>query len=259
MKRLHRRRRPVGYALVACLVAGFTYATYVALTGFGGRLTEVVIEIAPTRDGHFFIEQADLERRLAEGPYDIGIGHAVRDIPVQALERYLSDDPFVANAEVYLRFDGRLHVAVEQHEPILRVHDRRGADYYLSPAGEVLPLSKHAVARVPVLTGDVRPFARAARDTVPIEAFGLARLIAADELLAPLIEQIDLRRGAYTLVPKVGTGEFLLGDLRDLEGKLERLRGFILGVYPEKGWEHYGRIDLRYDKLAFGSRIGPSA
>ncbi len=254
MKTLNRSSRPVSYLTAACLVAGLAFATYVLFTRFGGRLTEVIIEIEPTRDGLFLIQQLDIERRLDESPYKAILGHSVKHVALDELENYLSEDPFVASAEVYVRFDGRMYVTIEQHEPILRVHDRSGADYYVSPVGDVLPLSKHAVARVPVLTGDVRPFNKAVRDTTAIDAYVLAQRLAADELFGPLIEQIELRHGEYTLVPKVGNGVYLIGDLDDLDAKLDRLKTFILGVYPETGWEYYSRVDVRYDKLAFGQR-----
>ncbi len=254
MKNTTRSPRPGRYIIVSLLVVAFALASYSAVAGFGGRLTQVRIEIAPTAEGLFLIQDKDIERRLDDGPFGVLTGQSVKAVDVEALEAYLSADPFVRQAQVYVRFDGTLHINVEQHEPILRVHDRRGSDYYVSPEGAVLPLSKHAVARVPVLTGDVTPLQKALRDTLPIEAYALAKAIADDELFGALIEQIEVRKGEYTLVPKLGTTEFLLGRPTDIDDKLRRLRAFINGVYPESGWDHYERVDLRYDGLAFAKQ-----
>lgn len=250
-----RSARPGRATLVATLAAVFALAAYTFSGTRAARLTRLAIEIAPTTEGLFLIRTKDLERRLDDGPYGALTGTPIGELDVRAVEAYLEADPFVAAAEVYLGHDGTAHVTVRQHDPILRVHDRGGADYYLAPDGTVLPLSKHAVARVPVLTGAVPGFEAAARDSTPIPAHALAVAVAADPLLRALTEQIDVSpAGEYTLVPKLGTGRFVLGDLRGLDDKLRRLRAFVDGVYPEKGWDYYRRVDLRYDGLAFGTK-----
>ena len=43
-------------------------------------------------------------------------------------------------------------------------------------------------------------------------------------------------------------------DATVFDDKLRRLRAFVDGVYPEKGWDYYRRVDLRYDGLAFGTK-----
>lgn len=252
-----RSARPRRATLVSCAAVALAIVAYAVSGASAARFKGVAIEIAPTAEGLFLIQTKDLERRLDEGPFGPLLGADIDEVDIAALEAYLYDDPFVATAEVYVRYDGSVHVAVAQHEPLLRVHHRGGPDYYVSPDGTVLPLSKHAVARVPVLTGEVPSFEEAARDSLPIEAHALAVAVAADPLLAPLVEQIDVGGGEYTLVPKLGTGRYVLGALDDLDAKLHDLRAFVLGVYPEKGWDYYGRVDLRFDDLVFGTQ--PSA
>lgn len=252
-----RSARPRRATLVSLAAVALAIVAYALAGSSTARLQRVAIEVAPTGDGLFLIQTKDLERRLDEGPFGPLTGADVDVVDVEALEDYLAEDPFVASAEVYVRYDGTVHVAIAQYEPILRVHDRGGPDYYVSPDGTVLPLSKHAVARVPVLTGEVRPFKDAARDSLPIPAHALALALAGDELLGPLVEQVDLRGGEYTLIPKLGSGRYVLGPLDDLEGKLHDLRAFVLGVYPDKGWDYYGRVDLRFEDLVFGTQ--PSA
>lgn len=247
MKHQLRSAGPWRYFAVALLFGAFTLAAYAALTRRASRVTDVVVAIQPTSDGHFLIQGQDVAKRLDAGPGGALIGRPVTELAYASLESLLLLDPFVAAADLYTGFDGKLHVEIEQTEPVLRVHLRRGQDYYLGPGGEVLPLSKHDVARVPVLTGRVPTFEEAAADTLAIEAYILAEAIGRDELLGPLIEQIELTGDGYVLVPKLGSATVLLGDLSDLSGKLERLGAFYRGVAPATGWDAYQRIDLRYD------------
>ena len=261
MRNLHQSARGLWRPLlVGVLFAAFTLAVYAALSRRASRITELVVEIQPTPTGLFFIQRQDVERRLDAGPQGVLIGENIEAVRLEPLERFLRRDPFVAEADLYTGYDGRLHVTIRQREPLLRVHHRRGPDYYLGPGGEVLPLSKHDVARVPVLTGDVPPFADAAADSLAIDAFALARRLGDDALLGALVEQIEVKDGVYTLVPKLGSAVVTLGTLEDLDDKLARLHTFLRGAVPEVGWDAYHSIDLTYDKqVVCRKKTTPSA
>ena len=107
-----RSARPRTATLVSVLVVATAILAY-ALTGSATeRLAEVVIEIAPTKQGLFLIQTKDAERRLDDGPFGPLTGKAIEKVDVQALEAYLEADPFVARAEVYARYDGTVYVSV---------------------------------------------------------------------------------------------------------------------------------------------------
>lgn len=235
-------------AVVGVLVAAFTFAAYAGFTRLGNRVVDVVVDIQPTPTGSFLIEGSDIQKRLDAGPQGALIGQSIDKLELSALETFLREDPFVTDADIYTGFDGKINVSVIQCQPILRVHHRTGNDYYLGPKGEVLPLSKHDFARVPVLTGDVPSFKEAIADSLALEVFVLAKAIHEDALFAALIEQIDYRRGEYILVPKFGAADITIGSLEDLDHKLYKLKAYMHGVLPEKGWEAYENIDLRYKK-----------
>lgn len=251
-----RPARPWRYLVVAALASAFGIVAFSALTAGGEYVTEVVVEIRPTPGGLFLIEASDVRERLDAGPQGVLAGLPVGAVAFERLEGFLREDPFVSAAELYTGYDGVLRVVIEQKQPVMRVHDRRGADYYVGPAGEVLPLSKHDVARVPVMTGDVTPFPEAAADSFALDAYALAEALAADPLLGALVEQVDREGEEYTLVPKVGTALYRVGDLDGLDEKLARLRAFLLGALPEVGWDYYETLDLRYGGQVVAKRRG---
>lgn len=259
MKTTLRLAGPWRQFVLVALVAAFTLAAYAALTRHGGRVIDVVVEIQPTPDGLTFIQGVDVQRRLDSGSDGALIGQVTKDLDLEQLELFLEEDPFVSQADLYVSFDGSLHVSIVQNEPLLRVHHRTGSDYYLGPKGEILPLSKHSVARVPVLTGDVRPFKLAVRDSVAMEVYRLAVALSKDELYHPLIEQIEVRNGSYTLVPKFGTASVTLGSLDHLEEKLARFKTYLKVGAPEVGWEVYENIDLSYAKQVICRKRKPNA
>lgn len=233
--------------LMALGFGAFTLAAFAALTRQSSRVTDVVVEIQPTSEGLFLIQGSDVTQRLDGGPQGALIGQAINQLAFAPLEQVLEQDPYVQNADLYTGFDGKLHVTITQTEPILRVYHRGGQDYYIGPTGEVLPLSKRDVARVPVLTGTVPSFKEAVADSFAIAAYPLAKALHQDELLSALIEQIVVRKGEYTLTPKLGTASIRLGELTNLDNKLDRLHTFLHGVTPELGWDAYRSVDLRYD------------
>lgn len=238
------------------LVAAFTFAAYAGFTRLGNRVVEVVVDVQPTPTGSFLIETSDVLKRLDAGPQGALIGQSIDKLELAALEEFLRKDPYIENADLYTAFDGKINVFVTQCQPILRVHHRTGDDYYIGPNGEVLPLSKRDFARVPLLTGDVPSFEEAIGDSLGIDAFLVAKAIHEDELLSALIEQIDYRRGEYYLVPKLGAADITLGSLEDLDYKLHKFKAYIKGVLPEKGWDAYENIDLRYSNQVIGTVNG---
>ena len=240
-------------AFVGLLVAAFTFAAYAGFTRMGNRIVEVVVEIQPTPNGQFLIEGSDIQKRLDAGPDGVLVGQSIDKLELSSLEDFLREDPFVADADIYTGFDGKLNVSVIQCQPILRIHHRTGNDYYLGPNGEVLPLSKHDNVRVPVLTGDVPSFKEAIADSLRLEVFVLAKALHQDELFRVLIEQVDFRRGEYVLIPKLGSAEITLGNLEDLENKLRKFKAYIQGVLPEKGWDAYKDVDLRFEDQVIGT------
>ena len=246
--------------IAALLFGAFGLAVFAALTRQGARVTDVIIEIEPTAEGQFLIQSKDVVARLSAGPHGSLVGLPIAELRLELLERFVEQDPFVRDANVYTTYAGQLQVEIEQAEPILRVHRRRSADYYIGATGAVLPLSKNDVVRVPVLTGDVPSFETAIADTVASEAYELAAALRASDLYGGLIEQIELDETGYTLVPKVGSTVYRLGQLSDLQRKLRDLEDFLRSVTPEVGWEHYREVDLRYDGQVVARRArGKSA
>jgi len=57
-------------------------------------------------------------------------------LEVERMERVLEADPFVKNADVYIDQNNQLHINIEQREPLVRVLDNNGNNYYLDAAGK---------------------------------------------------------------------------------------------------------------------------
>lgn len=215
------------------------------------QVEEVRIEIAPLKDSTWMIRKGDILLTIERS-----FGYALESLPiisveVERLERVLENDPFILNADVYVDAGNRVNIEIEQREPILRIIDNNQLNYYLDGAGKKMPLSNHFAARVLVATGNIPPFVPdfLKRDKhVLKDLYHMTRIIQQDEFMNALVEQIYVsNRGEYSIVPKIGKHNIILGSFNHLEEKIERLKIFYQEAMPYEGWRKYKTVDLRYE------------
>ena len=109
------------------------------------------------------------------------------NLELERMERVLEGDPFVKNADVYIDQNNQLHINIEQREPVVRVLDNNGNNYYLDAAGKKMPPSKNFAARVIVATGNVSPYTvefREKRKNNLKDLFNIIETLLGDEFLS---------------------------------------------------------------------------
>ncbi len=218
----------------------------------GRNANDVLIEIQQLPDGNTLVNREDILLTIERS-----FGHRLAGVPIGALdmnrvERVLEEDPFILNADAYIDAQSRIHIDLSQREPILRVIDKNGLNYYLDHFGKKMPLSPHFTARVLVATGDIPPFVpnfqKRKRHHVLKDLFALTNKILEDEFMRPLTEQIYLsNEKGYTLIPKLGHQKIILGDYESIDNKFERLKIFYQEGIPYEGWQKYSTINLTFD------------
>jgi len=214
-------------------------------------IQKVAVNISPLQDGTQLISPKEVLLRIERK-----FGHQLKRMPlgkinVDAIERELEADPFIQAAEVYIDANEIAHLKLQQQEPIFRVLARNGENYFVGEAGKKIPLSAQSTPRVMVVTGKVPSYNKRTFDKKKggfYNLYNLANKFNQDEFFRPLIEQIHLEDGGYTIVPKLGKQKIFLGDLEHLDDKLERLKIFYHEGLPVMGWNKYKTINVTYDK-----------
>lgn len=211
---------------------------------------DIAITITPLKSGNSLINEGDIHETLKKS-----FGYELTSIPIGAVnvervERVLEADPFVLDAETYINANNRINIGVKQREPLLRIIDNNGLDYYLDEGGFKLPLSKHYTARVIVATGNIPPhipnFLEKEKHVLK-GIYDLTNLILNDLFYQSLIEQIYVsNKGEFTLIPKVGRQKILFGKIDNASDKLWRLKKFYEEAMPHENWHAYKAFDLRY-------------
>lgn len=210
----------------------------------------LAIDVQPLPDGHDLIKAEDIMVKV-ERSFGFPLeGTPLNNIDIERLERVLEADPFILEADAYVDAGSVIHIRVEQREPVLRIIDNNGLNYYLDRDGVQMPLSEHFTARVLVATGSIPPYVPnfLERDRHLLQdVFLLSEQIRMDPFLHSLIEQIYVsNRGEMTVIPKVGDQKILLGRNFNMREKLENLKIFYEQALPYEGWQRYDTYDLRY-------------
>ena len=197
----------------------------------------------------------------------------VRSVDTRAIERDIRSRGFVREARVYTEATGRLVVELSQRRPVARINTANGYNCYLTDDGYVLPLQRHFVVYVPIITGNFEPpFARDYVGSVgelPAETkkklaknylffsklISFVKFLGEDSFWNAQIEQINVvpaLQGSVSqdynveLTPRAGDHTILLGELDEYHDKLGKLLGFYRNGLEYEGWHTYRYIDLRF-------------
>lgn len=221
-------------------------------------VSSVFINIQPLKNGNTMLDSTDVLTAIERS-----FGYKLESqktgiVNIERVERVLEKEPFVRDAEVYMDTKNRVHISLRQREPVLRVIDRDGNNFYLDQEAQKMPLSKHYTARVLVATGDITPhqpdYLVTSKGHILKDLYYLTQYIAADEFWYSMIEQIYVEGGEMILIPKVGKQKIQFGKFEKVESKFRRLRKFYEEGMSRVGWDKYRTIDVRFDGQVVGRR-----
>jgi len=214
------------------------------------RAADVEIVITSLSSGDFLIKSEDVLSII-----ELAFGHQIVGVPLGELdmdriERVLEGASFVLEADAYIDAEHLVHLDIAQREPIVRVIDRDGQQYYLDITGSKMQLSNHFTARVLVATGDIPPydpdFPEAENNNLR-EVYELTKTVLEDELLSPLISQIHIgRNNELQMIPTLGNQRIILGNTKHLDDKINRLKVFYNEALSRMGWNKYKTINLKF-------------
>ncbi len=234
------------------LGAGFMLVVAMAAARFKGhsRTTELVVEIqALGEKGGFLIMERDVKRVIQNSFVEEIDGMDLNQVRLDRMERVLEEDPFVKNAEVWIDADNKVHIKIKQRQPILRIIDNNGMNYYLDAEGIKIPTSKYATARVPVATGYLPAYYKEFQGSNnPLhDVLLLAKFLKKNKVIDALVSQISVHKsGDLVLSPEFGKTSIILGTTDQMVKKFEKLLIFYKEGMPREGWRKYQTINLKF-------------
>lgn len=197
-----------------------------------------------------FIEREEIDEILKVNQ-GILIGKVMDQINLNEIERNIKANPYIASAKVFGDMNGIIHIEIEQREPVLRIINSGGQDFYVDREGLKMPVSTNFTADVLVANGNIGEFFNGRLDTLRSslaeDLYETALFISADTLWDAQIEQLYVAENKdIELVPRVGNQRIILGDADSLHVKMRNLREFYKQAMPTVGWDAYKTINIKY-------------
>ncbi len=149
----------------------------------------------------------------------------------------------IKDVEVYKTPESKLRINIWQRHPVLRIIKDSGFDCYIDSEGKSMPIPSLDPAYVPVATGVIS-------DTFATNTlFKFAKFLQKDKFWNAQIEQFHVKyNGDVNLVPRVGGHIIEMGKLTNYKEKLDKLEKVYAEAFPEKGWDIYSTINLKFDQ-----------
>lgn len=184
-----------------------------------------------------------------------------KDIDQKKIESFLMHNPYIEQAQVYQTLKGVLNIEIKQREPIVRIYTLRNKEYYIDKLGKVILIDDNQLTDVVVASGNVdvnNSNLDKNLDTIDIEnkkgfdktlsnIYYIAQKLASDSILNYQIDQIYVpAKGNYELIPKIGNYIIRIGENKDLEEELIKLRYLYKEAFSRNGWDNYSFVDLRF-------------
>lgn len=151
----------------------------------------------------------------------------------------------IESAEVCRLNNGKLRIRVIPIRPVARIWSSGRASYYVNRAGKRVKASSRYHIDVPQIMAN---FSQASLDSKPeLRLLPLLDYLQAHPDLGALMSMIDARDTANVyLTPAIRGHVVNLGNLDNVATKLDNLELFYRKVMPEKGWEHYDTLSLKW-------------
>lgn len=210
----------------------------------------VIVKVENTL-GNYFIEEKDIIKLATRNGARALVGMTVSGVAMKEIENEVKAHRFVKDAQVYKDLKGNLVVNVEQQKPIARIVRNAAPGAYISEDGRILPTSPKYSARTMILRGSYLD--RLMKEGLTEQNKGLQllemlRYIDGDKYWRAQVAEIEFdEKGSMTIYPQIGKQEFIFGGPEDYEEKLEKINIFYEKIRPLKGWNHYSRVNVKYN------------
>ena len=141
-------------------------------------------------------------------------------------------------------------VKINQRRPLARVVTSKGEGFYVGTDGIILPVSKKYTSRVVLISGK---FNYQEGDNLWNHDYGsklmdMLQFINGNDLWRVQVAQLDIdEEGDINIYPQITKQIVEFGQPENLEIKFNKLETFYKNILPRKGWNHYSRVNLKYD------------
>lgn len=236
-----------GIAWIVCLSGLGLFMSFIDVKKHAVICTDIRILI-PGADNFIEREEVDAILKQSQG---ILVGKNLEGINLHNIEDKMKANPYIAFSKVYSDMDGVISISIKQRQPVMRIINTNGQDYYVDSNGLKMPVSPNFTANVLVANGNIMEHFSGKVDTLitrlAADLYKTALYIKQDTLWDAQIEQLFVNdRKDIELIPRVGNQRIILGNADSLETKMRNLLVFYKKAMPKVGWDTYKTINIKY-------------
>lgn len=200
------------------------------------KCREVAIKISNNRLGT--ITNDDIVAMLQEEglcPQD----KVMDSINCHDIENFINGMTIVKECQVYKTNEKRVKIDVICREPVLKVYDNSGNTYYVDIDGEkICDVNKPLL--LPVASGEIDD------SMIKKELLDIVSAIADDPFWLAQIEQIYFNEKKEAIItPRMGSHVIELGNIKNIEEKLENIKVFYTKGLNIVGWDKYSKLNIK--------------
>ncbi|CAN5237065.1 cell division protein FtsQ/DivIB [soil metagenome] len=209
-----------------------------------------------------FIKEDDVLKLLSDHDM-LPKGKELSAINVSDLENFILSHPAVENCDVFISVGGDVTVNLRQRKTIARLTNLENESYYFDSHGKLMPWSDLYTSPVLFVNGyfmesyaavyhqnfnDYSLDSAFRTPTLLDDIWQISKRIEADTFLRAQIVQLYVTQDKqFQMIPRVGDHVINLGDISDLDEKLNKLLIFYRdGLNRTGSWTDYSIIDLQY-------------
>lgn len=248
-------RRLIKILLIIPVLYLIIMPVYLASSSNSRPCGDIVICIKDSADYHFVTKRQLLN--LVYGNNGRILGKPVKSISTSDIENRIDVLRELEVAEVYISFDGSLHVFVDQRNPVMRIIPNEGGDFFMDEDGFLfrrrnlytprLHIVEGNINITPAMLDSVSVLDTTIKNTILKDVYQFVNYINSDNFWSAQIDQIYVgSRDEIDLIPRVGNHLIHLGTFENYKGKLKNLEAFYEKVLPEVGWNKYSNINLEF-------------
>lgn len=179
------------------------------------------------------------------------------DFDLYKLEKQLEKNPWILSADLYFDQKQKMHIDVEQRQPIARVFTPTGNSYFMDEEFFILPLKSNDIISLPVFTNFYFNTTTVSKNDsiVLARVASLSSFILSDPFWMAQIEAVNINAdNSFELTPQVGNHVIMLGDRSDWNNIFTKLKTFYQYINNENAWNKYSKIDLQFKNQIIGVR-----
>jgi cell division protein FtsQ len=245
-----RVKKLLTYVLLAALAIGAII--FAEMKSREVKCTGVVIKLDSENERPLLSKQ-DINIMVTNEGADYFLDRPMDEISLHQIEQRVKKIPLVKSCEAHYDFSGRIIVSVKEYSPIARIlHFTAGEsnykDQYVTQEGKFIGTSSLFTPRVLIASG---PFFSGKRKNLMDERgktlIPLFEFINDNDFWRAQITQVIVAEdGGVVLVPAIGQTYVDFGLPVNIETKFKKLDLFYKKIIPNKGWNTYHWVHLKY-------------